>query len=167
MNDDLRVFYGWVRRSREVLFGYCASLPPEIYTQERPDFAFGSIRNLHVHVADCYLWWLGSVGMGHPETDLKGADFPNVSTARAAFEGVDRLVEEALDSFNRLDEVYVWTHPRKGWKASVSQRWLLMHPITHEFHHKGQITALGRVLGHPVPGSYDTDLVNPLLSPTT
>ncbi|WP_299427523.1 DinB family protein [uncultured Meiothermus sp.] len=56
MNDDLRVFYGWVRRSREVLFGYCASLPPEIYTQRRPDFGFDSIRNLHVHVANCYLW---------------------------------------------------------------------------------------------------------------
>jgi hypothetical protein len=30
MNDDLRTFYRWVRRFREILFGYCASLPPEI-----------------------------------------------------------------------------------------------------------------------------------------
>jgi len=75
MEDDLRVFYGWVRRSREVLLGYCASPPPEIYTQERPDFAFGSFRNLHVHVADCYLWWVGSVGMGQPETDLREQTF--------------------------------------------------------------------------------------------
>lgn len=168
MNDDLRVFYGWVRRSREILFDYCASLPPEIYTQEHPDFAFGSIRNLHVHVADCYLWWLGSVGMGHPDANLSGQDFSNVAAVRWAFDRVDRVVEEALQRFDRLDHVYGWTDPRNdAWKAKVSQRWLLLHPITHEFHHKGQITALGRVLGHPVPGSYDTDLVNPLLSPTT
>lgn len=63
-------------------------------------------------------------------------------------------MEEALGSFDRLDEVYVWTHPHKVWKASLSQRWLLMHPITHEFHHKRQMVALGRVLGHPVLGSY-------------
>ncbi|MGL4612054.1 MAG: DinB family protein [Trueperaceae bacterium] len=35
-----------------------------------------------------------------------------------------------------------------------------MHPITHEFHHKGQALALARVLGHPHPGP-DTDLVDP------
>ncbi|AWR87505.1 DinB family protein [Meiothermus taiwanensis] len=167
MNDDLRVFYGWVQRSREILFRYCESLPPEIYTQERSDFGYGSIRNLHVHVADCYLWWVGVVGMGHPKADLKGADFPNVAAVRAVFEGVDRLVEEALSSFDRLDEVYVWTHPSMGWKINVSQRWLLMHPITHEFHHKGQMLALGRGLGHPVPDSYETDLVSPSLSPAT
>ena len=75
MNDDLRVFYAWVRRSREVLLGYCASLPPEIYTQERSDFAFGSIRNLHVHVADGYLWWVGAVGMGRPQDCPQGGRF--------------------------------------------------------------------------------------------
>ncbi|WP_299427520.1 DinB family protein [uncultured Meiothermus sp.] len=77
------------------------------------------------------------VAIGHPEADLKGADFPNVATVRAVFEGVDRLVEEALHSFDRLNGVYVWTHPRKGWKANVNQSCLLLHPITHEFHHKG------------------------------
>lgn len=86
---------------------------------------------------------------------------------RAVFEGVDRLVEEALRSFDRLDEVYVWTLPREGRKANVSQCWLLMHPITHEFHHKGQMVALGRVLGHPVLDSIETDLVSPLSSQTS
>ncbi|GEM83173.1 DinB family protein [Meiothermus hypogaeus] len=163
MNDDLRVFYGWVRRSREILFGYCTSLPPEIYTQERPDFAFGSMRNLHAHVADCYLWWVGTVGLGKPQAPIQGSEVPDVAAMRKVFAQADAVVEEALQTFNQLDQIYEWTHPRKGWKAKVSQRWLLLHPITHEFHHKGQITALGRVLGHPAvlsPGM-DTDLVNP------
>ncbi|MDW8424345.1 MAG: DinB family protein [Meiothermus sp.] len=163
MNHDLRVFYGWVRRSREILFGYCASLPPEIYLREHPDFAFGSIRNLHAHVADCYLWWVGTVGLGQPPTGIRGSEVPDVATMRAVFAQADVVVEEALQTFNQLDRVYEWTHPVRGWKARVSQRWLLLHPITHEFHHKGQITALGRVLGYPAvlgPG-VDTDLVNP------
>ncbi|WP_376777678.1 DinB family protein [Deinococcus rubellus] len=36
-----------------------------------------------------------------------------------------------------------------------------MHPITHEFHHKGQLLALGRVLGFPLASGGDTDLVLP------
>lgn len=163
MNNDLRVFYGWVRRSREILFGYCAALPPEIYTQDRPDFAFGSIRNLHAHVADCYLWWVGTVGLGRPQVHIRGSEVPDVAAMRAVFAQADEVVEEALQTFNRLDQIYEWVHPVWSWKAKVSQRWLLLHPITHEFHHKGQITALGRVLGHPAvlsPG-VDTDLVNP------
>jgi uncharacterized damage-inducible protein DinB len=82
---------------------------------------------------------------------------------RAVFAQADAVVEEALQAFIQLDQVYEWTHPVRGWKANVTQRWLLLHPITHEFHHKGQITALGRGLGYPAVGSPggDTDLVNP------
>jgi uncharacterized damage-inducible protein DinB len=36
-----------------------------------------------------------------------------------------------------------------------------MHPLTHEFHHKGQMLAMGRMLGHPFPPGRDTDLVGP------
>jgi uncharacterized damage-inducible protein DinB len=32
---------------------------------------------------------------------------------------------------------------------------ILLHVITHTFHHKGQVVAMLRVLGHPAP---DTDL---------
>ncbi len=91
MNDDLRIFYGWVRRSREILFGDCASLPPEIYTQERADFAFGSIRNLHAHVADCYLWWVGTVGLGKPQVPIRGAEVPDVAAMRAVFAQADAV----------------------------------------------------------------------------
>lgn len=46
---------------------------------------------------------------------------------------------------------------------SVSQRWLLMHPITHEFHHKGQMMTPARIWGYTMPPETDTDLVPPTL----
>jgi uncharacterized damage-inducible protein DinB len=46
MNDDLRGFYQQVQGSRERVFGWAQSLPPEVYMQERADFAHRSIRNI-------------------------------------------------------------------------------------------------------------------------
>ncbi|MER3552879.1 MAG: hypothetical protein C4331_00585 [Meiothermus sp.] len=158
MNEDLRLFYGGVRRTREVVFRYCEGLPQEIYVREHPDFGFGSIRNLHTHVAECYLWWVGTVGLGKPE--VRDSVVPDVAAIRELFAKVDGVVEEGLESFTRPDELFTWTNPHGG-QERLSQRWLILHPTTHEFHHKGQMVALGRVLGHPVPSSHDTDLLAP------
>lgn len=79
---------------------------------------------------------------------------------RAAFREVDRVVEQACASFIQPDEVFELIRPGRD-RLQVTQRWLIMHPITHEFHHKGQLLALGRILGHPLPAGGDTDLVLP------
>ena len=79
---------------------------------------------------------------------------------REAFTMVDTTALAALDSFTALDEPFTWTSP-SGRTTTLTRRWLFLHPITHEFHHKGQALALARVLGHPHPGKPDTDLVEP------
>ncbi len=160
MNDDLKLMYGWVKRTREVLFEYTASLPPDVYTLERTDFAYGSIRNIHAHVADCYLWWVGHVGLKHEWVDFEASSIPDVRAMRQKFLEVDAVVEAALEQFENPDEPFAFErpgHPRR----QLTQRWLIVHPVTHEFHHKGQLLALGRVLGHPLPPGGDTDLVLP------
>ncbi len=40
----------------------------------------------------------------------------------------------------------------------ATPRWLFTHTVTHEFHHKGQVVAMGRLLGYPPP---ETDLFRP------
>ncbi len=160
MNDDLKLTYHWVKRTREVLFEYTESLPPDVYTLERADFAYGSIRNIHAHVADCYLWWVGQVGLGRDGLEVEASSVPDVSAMRKAFQRVDEVLEEALTKFDHPDDLFTFErpgHPRR----QLTQRWLIVHPVTHEFHHKGQLLALGRVLGHPLPPGGDTDLVLP------
>lgn len=163
MNQDLRTLYGWVKQSRAVVFDYTERLPHRVYTQERPDFAYGSIRNIHAHTADCYLWWLEQIGLGRPHAAVSPPSLADTAAMRAYFDRVDRVVEEALQAFTDPDRVYVCNHPNPEVRLTVSQRWLVMHPVTHEFHHKGQMLALGRVLGHPAvfESGQDTDLLNP------
>ncbi len=162
MNDDLRLVYGWVRGSRERVFGWLESLPPELFTREHPNFAYGSLRNIHVHVAGCYLLWVGARGL-RLEVDrssLVAARFADVSAVRDLFARVDAVLEQAFETFGDLDApLDLLDGPHAP--LQVTRRWLIMHPVTHEFHHKGQMLALGRVLGHPYPLGPDTDLLLP------
>lgn len=159
MNEDLWGFYRLVRGSRERVFGWAQTLPPEVYTQERPDFAYGSLRNIQAHVADCYLAWVGERGLGLKVPDTDVAQYPDAAAMRRRYAEVDAVVERALNEFAELDAPLLISH-RDG-PLEVTQRWLLLHPFTHEFHHKGQLLALGRVLGHPYPPGPDTDLPLP------
>lgn len=160
--DPLILMYDWIKRTREVLFEYTDSLPNEVYTLEHPDFAYGSIRNIHAHVAGCYQFWIGTIGLQQTigYVDEPASSLPDSKSMRVAFAKVDLMLEEAFSKFQSLDEPLEVVRPGRD-TIMVSQRWLIVHPITHEFHHKGQLLALGRVLGHPLPSSSDTDLVLP------
>jgi uncharacterized damage-inducible protein DinB len=158
--DPLILMYDWVKRTREVLFEYTNSLPNEVYTLEHPDFAYGSIRNIHAHVAGCYCFWVGNMGLNETPHDPDPSELRDARAVREQFVRVDAMLDRAFSKFDRLDELFEVIRPGYD-TARVTQRWLVTHPITHEFHHKGQLLALGRVLGHPLPSGMDTDLVLP------
>lgn len=164
MDQSLPLIYSLVRRTREAVFSYTESLPLEVYTKEHPQFGFGSIRNLQAHIADCYLWWVQEVGMGAKPDYLKAEEIKNTEVMRKYFAKVDRVLEKAFAEFKKLDEVHVWKHQDHP-PVKISQRWLIMHPITHEFNHKGQMLSLGRVLGRPFPPGKDADLATPFEAP--
>ncbi len=156
MNQDLRTFYDLTQRTRSKVLDWLEALPPEVFTRQHDGFAYGSLSAIQAHVADCYLWWIGTVGLGGiEEPEIKVDD---VQALRRAFARVDATVLAALDSFTELDAPFIWTSP--AGEIKLSRRWLILQPITHEFHHKGQALALARVLGYPHPGKPDTDLID-------
>ncbi|PNY82941.1 DinB family protein [Deinococcus koreensis] len=158
MNPDLRTLYSWVKFSRERLFAWAESLPGGVYTLERPDFAYGSLRNVQAHIADCYLIWLGTRGLKLPQ--YARGEFqtrvPDVAAMRSVYADVDAVLERAFEQFTTPDEPFDLELEHEVLR--VTQRWLVMHPLTHEFHHKGQMLTMGRILGHPYPPGPDTDL---------
>lgn len=155
VEPSLTVFYNLVRETRAGMLDWLDSLPPEVFVHRDERFAFGSLQAIQSHVALTYLKWIGTVGLND---NLVAMEVRDVAGLRRAFDKVDLVAEKALRTFVDLDEPYHWTYP-DGRKVSVSRRWLILHPITHEFHHKGQSLALARVLGHPHPGTPDSDLI--------
>ncbi len=153
MNQDLQIFYDLAKRTRVRVLDWLESLPPEVFTYEHENFAYGSLRNIYLHIADCYLGWVGEVGLKNKPIAITVKD---VTELREVFTIVDITLAKALETFDKPDEPF--TSPSG---QMLTQRWLILHTITHEFHHKGQALALARVLGHPHPGNPDTDLLAP------
>lgn len=156
MNQDLQAFYDLTQRTRAKVFDWLETLPPDVFTMQDDDFAYGSLSTIQAHIADCYFLWAGTVGLGAEKPRVKVDD---IHALRRVFAQVDATVLQALDSFTDLDAPFIWTSPA-GEDVKLTRRWLILHPITHEFHHKGQALALARAIGHPHPGNPDTDLVD-------
>jgi uncharacterized damage-inducible protein DinB len=161
MQPDLALMYDWVRRTRQNLLEFTDTLPNEIYTRERPDFAYGSIRNIHAHIAFGYLLWVGVMGLGmkREQLEVPASSIPNSAAMRARFDTVDAILEEALSKFDDPDAMFERQYREETLK--LTQRWVIVRPITHEFHHKGQLLALARVLGHGLPPEMYGELVGP------
>ncbi|MBF8377349.1 DinB family protein [Alicyclobacillus mali] len=158
----LRQQYEWIRATRETLFVFLEQIPARHLHTALPGFGSGSIIRTHIHVADCYLYWLGRFGLGQndfvfaSEEEIIGSD---VKRVRKRFD----LVNETVERFVQVhDGQWDWTICCDvRWQeepVKTTPLWLLTHAVTHEFHHKGQIVAMARHLGHVPP---DTDLVLP------
>jgi len=159
MVKGLKTICDWVRQTREVLFQHCETLPVELYTKELPNFGWGSIRNLQLHVFDCYNSRLLRFAQQKPGEGAKAADYPDVAAVRKGFAGADAVVKNFLSKFaealdNPISRPVRW-QPEP---LTVTPLWLFTHTVTHEFHHKGQIADMSRHPSYPTP---DTDLIVP------
>jgi uncharacterized damage-inducible protein DinB len=160
VSDGMSVMYDWVRQTRDPLIAALSALGPERYQAPQATLAGDSVRDRHLHIAQCYIYWVARVGLGENIPDPRPEDFADAQSARAAFTTADGAVARMLERFaGRMDEVI---ERRSGeYVGEFTPRWLLSHPITHEFNHKGQIIVVVRMFGVD-PG--DTDLVYPFKS---
>jgi uncharacterized damage-inducible protein DinB len=147
--------HSWTHASLALVLDHLSTLPAGAYTRELPGFGFPNLRAQVVHVFNCELFWIHAL-QSDPFTDRNPADLPAVSDAKELQHQVmartlaylSRLTEEELNTNTKL-------HFSDGEIAIRTPALVLHHLLTHGFHHKGQIVAMCRLLGHPAP---DTDL---------
>ncbi|PDY46806.1 DinB family protein [Bacillus pseudomycoides] len=162
MLDVLKQQYSFIRSTREILFTFLEEIPLQKLHSTVPNFGSGSIIKTHIHVADCYRYWLGSFAFNQRRADFSFAtdyeiEHSNVEKVRARFELADEIVKRFLDEFNarwfeNIANEVKWQ--KEPW--STTPLWLLTHTETHEFHHKGQIVSMARHLGY-IPPNTDLD----------
>ncbi|UOQ44416.1 DinB family protein [Halobacillus salinarum] len=159
MMDVIKQQYELVKMTRELFFRYCETLKNEDYCKELEGFGWGSIRNLHVHVAECYESWLGRFAFKEENVLINSREASDVKEVRELFQQVDQLAARFLEEFGR--EYNRKLKGRVSWQGEdeeLTVLWLITHTMTHEFHHKGQAVSMGRKLGYLPP---DTDLIPP------
>ena len=152
---DFQKQYDLVRSSRKVLLDYCATLTDADFLAAHPAFGRGSVRDLLVHNANTYQWWIGTHALqGRPDfTDKESVTY--IAQVVSIFDTVDAFVVEFCERFK--DDPTATLPASLGEKKFLSTPIeLFTHAITHEFHHKGQILSLTRQLGY-VP--IDTDII--------
>ncbi|KRW92294.1 damage-inducible protein DinB [Alicyclobacillus tengchongensis] len=160
MHHLLKQQYDLIRSTREALFVFLESIPLRDLQAPVSGFGSGSIIKTYIHVADCYLYWLGAFALRqHDFSFASDHEVTNsdVQRVRDRFELVNETVDHFLQVYHSKWDAHVQNHVR--WQETpktTTPLWLLTHTETHEFHHKGQIVAMARQLGYVPP---DTDLV--------
>ncbi|HEX3663281.1 MAG TPA: DinB family protein [Acidobacteriaceae bacterium] len=155
--DGIRQFHRWTHQSLGLVFDHLATLPADDYTKELSGFGYPSLRAQVIHLLACEARWVNRL-QGLPNQSWELARWPAVSDARALRDEVTRKTMIYLSSLThqQLNGQTTLYFP-DGETAVRTPALILHHVLTHAFHHKGQIVAMCRLLGHPAP---DTDLNN-------
>lgn len=150
----LREQYQYIKEARAVLLGYCETVRASDFVSEDSGFGAGaSMRNLLVHVANCYHFWIGVCCLGQERNFTTYKDVTNVAQLRAVFTSIDHMMDDFFEHRHPNDDI-TYTIPHKTAVAKALQ--LYTHATTHEFHHKGQVLSISRMLGY-TPA--DTDVM--------
>jgi uncharacterized damage-inducible protein DinB len=139
----------------DLLLRHVATVPDGLHHKLIPGFGHPSIWKQLVHILTCEEGWVhdlqNKVFRGWIEEDCR--------TMAALLANKDRIREATRTYVSGLAEEQLNTTLAKrpaDWGGELrSPAFILLHVITHAFHHKGQVVAMLRILGHPAP---DTDL---------
>jgi uncharacterized damage-inducible protein DinB len=148
--------YDMIRGSRGVVLQFAeTNLPGQLHTPV-PAFADKSIAYLLVHNANVYLHWMANFTMKLNMAYADEKDYPDLQSIRNLYMQVDQLVISFINTYdNRLAETIHGT-TASGKQAHSTPLQIFTHVATHEFHHKGQILSMFRLLGHIPP---DSDII--------
>lgn len=139
----------------DLLLRHAATVPDDLRQKPISGFGHPSVWKQLVHILTCEEGWVHDL-QNKPFAGWDAEDCPTMAQLGASKERireatrsyVEHLTEEQLNT--TLAE-----HPA-GWGGELrSPAFILLHVITHAFHHKGRVVAMLRILGYPAP---DTDL---------
>ena len=89
----LKQQYNLISSTRENLFTFLEEIPQEKLHSTVPNFGSGSIIKTHIHVADCYRYWLGTFAFNQKRAIPFASDYEiehaDVEKVRARFKLVD------------------------------------------------------------------------------
>jgi len=154
--DDLLTFHGWVRKPFEVLFEHAGKVSPEEFVRQLEGFGMPTLRDQLVHIVECEDFWI---------TKLKGDEFQDIyskagfGSAGQVWAAYGPVAERTREFLAGLTQEQVGAPRRitfsRGEFVDLTPIQVVLHVITHSFHHKGQAVAMCRLLGYPPP---ETDL---------
>jgi len=139
----------------DLLLRHVATVPDKLQREQISGFGQPSIWKQLVHILTCEEGWVCDL-QNKTFSGWREEDCPTMPALLAAR---DRIREASRVYLGGLTEEQLNTTLKQrpvDWGGELrSPAFIMLHVITHAFHHKGQIVAMLRILGYPAP---DTDL---------
>jgi len=139
----------------DLLLLHVATVPDELRHKPISGFGHPSIWKQLVHILTCEEGWVHDL-QNRAFADWSEGDCPTTAALLAAKERVREATRTYLDDLTEEQLNTTLADRPVDWGGELrSPAFIVLHVITHTFHHKGQIVAMLRILGYPAP---DTDL---------
>jgi uncharacterized damage-inducible protein DinB len=139
----------------DVLLNQVMTVPDDLLHRPIEGFGHTSVWKQLVHILSCEEGWVHDL-QNQVFSGWHEGDCPTMAALQVA---KDRIREATRTYVGNLTEEQLNTTLAErpaDWGGELrSPAFILLHVITHAFHHKGQIVAMLRILGYPAP---DTDL---------
>jgi uncharacterized damage-inducible protein DinB len=149
--------YEYIKDARGALLQYCATLDPGHFVQPLDDFNGKSIRDLLVHIADVYRYWLKKIALEQESSFPPSATFSSIQEVRELYSEADIIMQVFIQQFQQSwNQVISRQVQGRDGLMEITPWQIFTHVITHEFHHKGQVLYMSRRLGYTPP---DTDVI--------
>jgi uncharacterized damage-inducible protein DinB len=152
---DIIELHATTHERLDLLLRHLATVPQELLHTPISGFGHPSIWKQVVHILTCEEGWVHDL-QNQTFAPWSDKDCPTLT----ALEGAKRRILEATRYYvgglteDQLNTTLVQRPVDWGGELR-SPAFILLHVITHAFHHKGQVVAMLRILGYPAP---DTDL---------
>jgi len=151
----IRELHGLMHERVDFLLRHVATVPDHLLREPVSGFGHPSVWKQLLHILSCEEGWVHDLQhkafAGWREEDV--ATMPALQGTKGRIREATRVY---LDGLSEAELNTTLAKPPQDWGGELrSPAFILLHVITHAFHHKGQIVAMLRILGYPAP---DTDL---------
>ncbi len=159
-NEALLDIHERSRRSFQKLLDHCRGLTEEQLDREFDGFGYRSVRAQLHHAIGAERYWMSVVDdrMDASEDEANSATLEAIEAFHSSVSArtVERIRSWSTDELNTPRTMKMWGDR----EAELVPARVVMRTQTHLFHHHGQVTAMCRLLDHPVEPGMDFPLID-------
>jgi uncharacterized damage-inducible protein DinB len=153
--DGIRELHGAMHERLDLLLRHVATVPDTLLREPISGFGYPSVWKQLVHLLSCEEGWVHDL-QDKAFAGWREEDSPTMKALLASKGRIRDATRVYVESLNEALLNTTLVRRPQDWGGELrSPAFILLHVITHAFHHKGQIVAMLRILGYPAP---DTDL---------
>jgi uncharacterized damage-inducible protein DinB len=153
--DGLIELHTLMHERLDLLLRHIATVPGRLWRKPISGFGHPTVWKQLVHILTCEEGWVHDL-QNQPFAGWSEEDCPTMEALQTAKERIRGATQTYVSHLTEEELNSTLTKRPVDWGGELrSPAFILLHVITHAFHHKGQVVAMLRILGYPAP---DTDL---------